>query len=700
MKFSEVFEENIINEWKEFYINYQLMKKLLHPIIREYKERKHRMLFKKEELSEKLVTAEYDISIQESYRDQFLVELEKCEFFYRANIKFYNARLNKIVEQLEYVKANPKFSDKLDKLELALKELYKEINLMRSYIQINLKAKSKLKEKFNIYTSYYTNKLNIQNSIEKYIDNVGFREFNRNLISMGINVDNIFSCYYTIKYKNNSHKILKDSVTPTYLTGKQSFYFGFLNGISFILIIFCTLVADYNNIDFDEDPEFKAIFPMFRGYAITCMYMWLLAINVYAWEIAHVNYKLCFQFKSHYSHFISILTRVSILTSVFVLMILCYLVLRTHIPMLYETFSIVPINMTPLICWIVFIVLILLPVFNPKGMMYTYKLLLESLFISTDFRHVWFLDQLTSFIGPLRDIEYTLCYYSHYDQPSFDRPNICNSNRPIVLFIGIFPHFFRTLQCIRIVINNGLYPQIFNMGKYIFAMLVAVFSFLVKFNPAYDILWLITAVISTIYSTYWDIKFDFGFLEKGKNYPLREKLSYKKKYFYYFVLISNLVFRFIWVLSVSPEVIYGFIRPEFLFLMIYSMEVFRRGMWNFIRVELQHIQLCKEFRVVEYVELPFKKDKLGSFSLRNPDIIEQLIEKQERRFKKLKSMKLESSLDLRALEKRTSCDFEEPEGRRSVLLHYLDDYKNKHHYEDIDYVGFTFDEKGVILKKN
>jgi len=44
-------------------------------------------------------------------------------------------------------------------------------------------------------------------------------------------------------------------------------------------------------------------------------------------------------------------------------------------------------------------------------------LLLESIapfIIATEFKHVFFTDQLTSMIGPLRDMEYTLCYYVHY----------------------------------------------------------------------------------------------------------------------------------------------------------------------------------------------------------------------------------------------------------------------------------------------
>jgi hypothetical protein len=39
-----------------------------------------------------------------------------------------------------------------------------------------------------------------------------------------------------------------------------------------------------------------------------------------------------------------------------------------------------------------------------------------------------------------------------------------------------------------------------------------------------------------------------------------------------------------------------------------------------------------------FTKVPFKKEKSGSFTLRNPDIVEQIIEKQERRMQKLKTM--------------------------------------------------------------
>ena len=100
---------------------------------------------------------------------------------------------------------------------------------------------------------------------------------------------------------------------------------------------------------------------------------------------------------------------------------------------------------------------------------------------------------------------------------------------------------------------------------------------------------------------------DFGFFQKGKNYPLRDKLYYKKKWIYYIVSILDFFLRFLWLITLSPEVINEFIRPESLSLILGSLEIFRRGMWNLIRVEYKHLEISKEFKVTNDVELPFIK---------------------------------------------------------------------------------------------
>ena len=56
----------------------------------------------------------------------------------------------------------------------------------------------------------------------------------------------------------------------------------------------------------DDDAKFKIIFPMFRGYLVMVLYFWFLGLNVYVWNTYHINYKLAFNFDSHYSPVLSI----------------------------------------------------------------------------------------------------------------------------------------------------------------------------------------------------------------------------------------------------------------------------------------------------------------------------------------------------------------------------------------------------------
>jgi hypothetical protein len=108
-------------------------------------------------------------------------------------------------------------------------------------------------------------------------------------------------------------------------------------------------------------------------------------------------------------------------------------------------------------------------------------------------------------------------------------------------------------------------------------------------------------------------------------------------------MISNLFLRFMWMLSMSPEVVSHLIRPELLSLMIYALEVLRRGMWNFIRVEYKHIEICKEFKVTMNVELPFKKDKEGKFYLKDASILDFV--KMNKRLEKMSTMYVDNILN-------------------------------------------------------
>jgi len=154
-------------------------------------------------------------------------------------------------------------------------------------------------------------------------------------------------------------------------------------------------------------------------------------------------------------------------------------------------------------------------------------------------------------------------------------------------------------------------------------------------------LWITLALISTIYSALWDIRYDFGFLEDGPNYPLRNKLIYDYSFAYYAVAVLNFIFRFLWLVTLSPEIMDSFIRPELSALIIYACEITRRGMWNFIRVEYKYIEICNKFLVTADTPLPFVKNAEGQFELRDSNVAGVINISQNQKFdRRLSELKL------------------------------------------------------------
>ena len=552
-------------------------------------------------------------------------------------------------EQLDYIAKNKQLKDIKVNIEMALKELFKELMYMRKYIELNLKAKSKIMKKFTKYTKDMNNKENYELR-EKIILEIEDIMTNSNLANalqiisiQQTEVEKIFGDNFFDKYSFNAIKILKDYGNQNFFTHLQSFYLGFFVGLMVILLILCVLIGVHFSIDMDDDAKFKSIFPMFRGYLVFILYFWYLGVNVYAWNMAHINYKLAFNFNdNHYSDVISIFKRAAFFSFIFIFMLLCYMILRAQIPILADFFSFIPLDLTPMCCWL-FVIIYLFPpfnVFNYLGRIYFGNLFVESMSSFThkiEFKHIWFTDQLTSLIGPLRDLEYTACYYTHYFDTLEEKNRLCSSRRPIVVLLACYPHFVRFLQCARVCYDEGkLFPSALNCGKYLFSILLAVSSYYANTVPFFSKTWLLIALMSSLYSYSWDIKMDYGMLQQGPNFPLRNKLSYSKKQLYYVAMVLNLFMRFAWALTISPDFVYKFVRPEFFLMILYLIEAFRRGMWNFIRVELKHIEICKDFKVCPHIELPLIKTGDNSFKIKEINVLE--INDQGKRLERLRKL--------------------------------------------------------------
>ena len=209
----------------------------------------------------------------------------------------------------------------------------------------------------------------------------------------------------------------------------------------------------------------------------------------------------------------------------------------------------------------------------------------------------------------------------------------CSNSRIIYLIIAIFPNLFRCLQVGRQMIDNQkVFPYIFNIGKYTFNIIVATFSFLSQFNNIFYYFWVVNAFISGCYSSFWDIKMDWGYFEcHSNNCPLRSKTKFNNKFLCIIAIPIDIILRFLWMLSISPEIMSQYIRPEFLALVLYTLEMIRRAIWNFIRVEFEHFELEKMYQISFYEELPLIKISKDKYIINENKLLNILdIEKKDR----------------------------------------------------------------------
>ena len=93
-----------------------------------------------------------------------------------------------------------------------------------------------------------------------------------------------------------------------------------------------------------------------------------------------------------------------------------------------------------------------------------------------------------------------------------------------------------------------------------------------------------------------------GIFRSLKN-PLRKRCMYPRKS-YYLAALWNLFGRGAWILSISvgffSDFEYDYIRTS-----VAVVEICRRFVWNFFRIENEHLNNCGAFRATKDIELPF-----------------------------------------------------------------------------------------------
>lgn len=224
-------------------------------------------------------------------------------------------------------------------------------------------------------------------------------------------------------------------------------------------------------------------------------------------------------------------------------------------------------------------------------------------------------DQLTSQIPLFRHMESAACYLlaGSFKTHRYETCKSGKQYRELAYVISFAPYYWRAMQCARRWFDECNIDHLANLGKYVSAMVAAGARLTYARQPSQ--LWLVTVLVTsfvaTVYQLYWDFVKDWGLLNrKSKNAWLRDDLVLKNKGIYYGSIALNFILRVAWVETVMKFNI-GVVESRLLDFFLASLEVIRRGHWNYYRLENEHLHNVGKFRAVKTVPLPFHETNSG-----------------------------------------------------------------------------------------
>ncbi|GAY36710.1 hypothetical protein CUMW_023990 [Citrus unshiu] len=169
--------------------------------------------------------------------------------------------------------------------------------------------------------------------------------------------------------------------------------------------------------------------------------------------------------------------------------------------------------------------------------------------------------------------------------------------------VAVIPHKSRLLQCLRLLFEEKYPMQGYNGLKYFLTIVAVCMRTALSLNGVGGLGW---KIIAWIFS---DIVFDWGLLNwHSKNCWLRDKLLVPHKSVYFIGMDLNALLRFAWLQNVL-NFNFTFLHRNTMITIVASLEIIRRSIWNFFRLENEHLSNVGKYRAFKSVPLPFNDDE-------------------------------------------------------------------------------------------
>ncbi|CAN4128176.1 unnamed protein product [Withania somnifera] len=492
-----------------------------------------------------------------------------------------------------------------EKLKKAFVEFYQKLHQLNQYSFMNLSAFSVILEKYEKITSR-----KVMRSYMKVMDNsyIGSSDEVTSLLNK---IEATFVKHFSNSEQGNGINLLR----PKRKIEKHSIRFlsGFFCGFSIALIMAVVLIIKTRKLLDKEEATLylDSIFPLYSFYGYIILHMLIGAANIYIWRCYRINYSFILGFKpgTELEH-----REVFLLASGLAVLVLTSCLVQLHIRMDstiqdHETY----VELVPLGLLIGLVLICLCPfniIYRPTRF-FLVRSLVRSIcapFYKVSMIDFFLSDQLTSQTQAIRSFVYYICYYG-WGKDSTGR-KMCHISDVYVVFYYIsaaIPYWIRFLQCMRRLVEEKDVKHGFNSFTYFSMILSVIFqsTFRLRKKVTWKVWALASSGVAALANISWDIRMDWGLLQsKSRNFLLRDKLLLPHKTVYYIAMVLEVLLRFVWL-----QVVLSFdmrpLRGKVITSTFASLEILRRGIWNFFRLENEHLNNVGEYRAFKPLPPPF-----------------------------------------------------------------------------------------------
>jgi hypothetical protein len=633
MRFGEHLLSHLTPEWISQYISYEELKEILYSLQKDGKNAEYQTspdlnVFLKrcgDELDKinkffikKFEEAEIKFSI---LKEEFLADERTLK------INDDKIELKRLGDNNE-TKIKKRKRKYINNFKLAISEFYLSLVLLQNYQSLNSIGFRKILKKYDkVFKTTQGDEWRTKNIIPSTLNT------NKRVDELLVETENFVVEYLEDGNRERALELLQVQPLESRSNPWVQFRFRLFATISVLLSLFIILQVIFLRREDSLPFNWKTALKLYRGSLLIIIHVLLVGINIYIWRKTGINHVLIFEINPRNYLFYEEILELGTLLGLFWLLSVIFFIASAYFMTEYTFYPI-----------ILFLFLILyatnpLDLFKRSSRFWFLKLLWRSClapFYDVRFADFWFADQLCSFEFFFVDLQFIVCYY--FAQVSWapfkiDNQEPCTPSdyrdlsyvyNVLALILSCIPAWLRFLQCLRRYRDTkNKFPHLANALKYAsYFFDVGALAIRYEYARYYQVEWkslevytfLIIHFATSSYRIWWDLKMDWGFFDKnaGDNKFLREVCIYSSKWYYYFAIVQNIILRFIWIvriydisyLNTNKEVYRDVVATVLAFL-----EIYRRFVWNFFRLEYEHLNNCGQFRAVR--DISIKRSKIS-----------------------------------------------------------------------------------------